>query len=172
MITAAIAASLLSRGEMDSLSLPTTLCCLQEEDQSISLVRGQSHIWAANSACNGNPSKEAPLIAPSACGLGNQGWLEERGTSDWRAANQRETLPESERWSLRLSLRKSLLHVSVILMNKWHTVDEHMEDGAHFVNPSTITTIERSRDAGVVSLGDLSLAGEQSDHVTLEAICH
>lgn len=134
-----------------------------------SLVRGQSHIWAANSACNGNPSKEVPLSAPSACGLGNQGWLEERGTSDWCAANQRETLPESERRSLCLSFRKSLLHVSVILMNKWRTVDEHMEDGAHFVNPSTI---ERSRDAGVVSLGDLSLAGEQSDHVTLEAICH
>lgn len=93
------------------------------------------------------------LIQPAALETRDGGKTE--GTSDCCAANRRETLPESERRSLHLSLRKLLLHVSIVLMNKRRTVDEHMEDGAHFVNP---TAIEGSRDADVVSLGDLSLA--------------
>lgn len=63
VITAAIVASLLSRGEIDGLSLPTNLHCLQGRGPIHLPERGdRSHIWAANSACNGEAMKQVALI--------------------------------------------------------------------------------------------------------------
>lgn len=67
VITAAIVAGLLSRGEMDGLSLPTNLRCLQG--------RGPIHLlrWAANAACNGEPKKEVLSVALTGCGFRSWG---------------------------------------------------------------------------------------------------